>query len=76
MRFGTSAGSPLHGNLRAAGRHVALGHESPSFRDCSHPLCCDAAGRVPFLQDEEAVLDEIYDRLQAELVEIPLRKAV
>lgn len=56
-------------HLRAAGRHVALGHESPSFRDCSHPLCCDAAGRVPYLNEdaEQPVIDLIFDRVQAAL---------
>jgi hypothetical protein len=59
-------------NLRAVGRHVALHHEAPSFRDCSHPLCCDAAGLVPFLPgaDQPALdadLGLIFDRVQAAL---------
>jgi hypothetical protein len=39
----------LRENLRAAGQHAARGHEDPSFRDCRHAACRDAANLIPYL---------------------------
>lgn len=62
----------LRANLHAAARHVALGHEGPSFRECSRPACREAANLIPFLEEIEpgatdAELDAILDRVQAAL---------
>jgi hypothetical protein len=62
----------LRENLRAASKHLALGHESESFRDCLHPGCLDAANLIPHLDSVEEVaadgeLDRIFDRVQAAL---------
>lgn len=62
----------LRENLRAASQHVALGHESASFRDCPYPGCLDAANRVRHLETVEecatdSELEMIFDRVQAAL---------
>jgi hypothetical protein len=58
----------LHANLHAAVQHVALGHEAPTFRDCSRPMCRDAANMIaePMPNEPgatEAELDAIFHRL-------------
>lgn len=62
----------LRENLRAASQHVAMAHESESFRDCLHPGCLDAANLIPHLDSMEegasdGELDRIFDRVQAAL---------
>jgi uncharacterized protein (DUF58 family) len=57
----------LRANLHAAARHVALGHEAPTFRDCSSFMCLDAANLVPSpiaVEPEatDAELDAIFQR--------------
>ncbi len=51
----------LRENLRAASQHTALGHASPSFRDCPHPMCCDAANLISYLPGGEAGADADLD---------------
>lgn len=38
----------LRANLQAAAQHAALGHEAPTFRDCSRPTCQDAVNLIPY----------------------------
>lgn len=57
----------LRANLHAAARHVALGHEAPTFRDCSSFMCMDAANLLPYPMAVEpratdAELDAIFQR--------------
>lgn len=52
----------LRANLHAAARHVALGHEAPTFRDCSSFMCRDAANLVPSPGATDAELDAIFQR--------------
>jgi len=56
-------------NLHAASRHVELGHEARSFRECSRPMCRDARNMIPSLELEpgatDAELDAILERALA-----------
>lgn len=57
----------LRANLHAAARHVARGHEAPTFRDCSSSMCRDAANLLPYPMAVEpgatdAELDAIFQR--------------
>src|SRR6476646_299090 len=38
-------------NLNAAARHAEMGHEAPSFRECSRPMCRDARNLIPCLAE-------------------------
>ena len=62
----------LRANLQAASLHAALGHEGPSFRQCSLSACLDATNLIPCLEHVEAgvtdaELNAIFDRLLAAL---------
>jgi hypothetical protein len=64
--------SSLRENLRAASQHLAMGHQSESFRDCLHPGCLDAANLIPHLDSvqegaADGELDRIFDRVQVAL---------
>ncbi len=57
----------LRANLHAAARHVALGHEALTFRECSSLMCRDAANLLPYPMAVEpgatdADLDAIFQR--------------
>jgi hypothetical protein len=56
-------------NLHAASRHVELGHEARSFRECSRPMCRDARNLIPSLEIETAATDDeleaIFERALA-----------
>ena len=58
----------LQANLHAAAQHAALGHKAPTFRDCSRPMCRDAANLIgqPMASEPgatDAELDAIFQRL-------------
>jgi len=58
----------VHENLNAAARHAEMGHEAPSFRECSRPMCRDARNLIPSLVEPgatDAELDAIFDRALA-----------
>ncbi|HYN20148.1 MAG TPA: hypothetical protein VE078_04250 [Thermoanaerobaculia bacterium] len=62
----------LRENLRAASQHLAMGHQSESFRECLRPGCLDAANLIPHLDSvqegaSDGELDRIFDRVQAAL---------
>jgi hypothetical protein len=56
-------------NLHAASRHVELGHEARTFRECSRPMCRDARNLIPSLEIETAATDDeleaIFERALA-----------
>jgi hypothetical protein len=67
-RIGGDFVAILRENLRAASQHAAMGHESPSFRECPHPMCCDAANLISYLPGGEAGandadLDAVFERV-------------
>jgi hypothetical protein len=65
----------VRANLHAAAQHMALGHEGPSFRECSRASCRDAKNLIPSLEgmegatdaELEAVLDRVLETLDETL---------
>lgn|GEM_PF-2206246 len=58
-------------NLNAAAWHAEMGHEAPSFRECSRPMCRDARNLIPSLVQPgatDAELHAIFDRVLARCV--------
>jgi hypothetical protein len=63
----------VRANLHAAAQHIALGHEGPSFRECSRASCRDAKNLIPALEETEgatdAELEAVLDRVLESLDE-------
>lgn len=38
----------VRANLQADSQHATLGHEGPSFRECSRPSCRNASNLIPY----------------------------
>lgn len=58
----------VRANLHAAAQHAILGHEGPSFRECSRPSCRNASNLIPYpVVVEASVTDadmmEIFQRI-------------
>jgi hypothetical protein len=58
----------VRANLEAAAQHAILGHEAPSFRECSRPSCRNASNLIPYPVVVEASvtetdLEEIFQRI-------------
>ena len=67
----------LHANLHAAVQHVALGHEAPTFRACSRPMCRDAAIMIAEpMPNEPGATDAELDAIFHRLIPDPAVKAV
>lgn len=58
----------VRANLHAAAQHAILGHEGPSFRECSRPSCRNASNLIPYpvtveASVTEADMEEIFQRI-------------
>jgi hypothetical protein len=58
----------VRANLQAAAQHAMLGHEGPSFRECSRPSCRNASNLIPYpvvveATVTEADMEEIFQRI-------------